>query len=358
MRIVIIAPPWVPVPPTGYGGTERVVDDLCRALAERGHDVLLYATGDSTCPVEVAWTYERALGTERASAAAELRHVTDAYDAALGWGADVVHDHTMSGPFYAERFRTLPVVTTNHGPFDGDLAALYARLAERVPVIAISHHQARTARDIPVAAVIHHGIDLDSFPLGTGRGGHALFLGRMNPDKGLHTAIRVAREAGIPLRIAAKMRERPEFEYFEERIKPQLGGAIEYLGEVGGAAKHALIGDAACLLNPIQWPEPFGMVMVEALACGTPVVTTSAGAAPEIVDDGVTGFLRNDEASLITALGYVTGLDRTACRSAAEARFSARRMADEHVTLFDRVVDRRRSRTLAAVPQARDQQPA
>lgn len=337
MRIAVIAPPWVAVPPAGYGGTERVVDDLCRALAADGHDVLLYATGDSSCPVERAWTYESALGTDRISATAELRHVTDAYDIVCQWGADIVHDHTMTGPFYAERFAHLSVVTTNHGPFDGDLGALYRRLAGRVPVIAISNHQALTARGIPVAAVIHHGVDVESFPVGTGRGGHALFLGRMNPDKGLHTAIRVARQAGIPLRIAAKMREKAEFEYFEQRIRPQLGGGIEYLGEVGGDAKLTLIGDALCLLNPIHWPEPFGMVMAEALACGTPVVATPEGAAPEIVDDGITGFLRTDEASLVTALGYVEGLDRRACRRAAESRFSARRMAADHARLFDAV---------------------
>ena len=348
MRIAIISPPWVPVPPAGYGGTERVIDDLCRGLVADGHEVLLYATGDSmTSGVELAWTFETARGTEHVSPAAELRHVMDAYDAVLQWNADVVHDHTMSGPFYAERFPDLPVLTTNHGPFDGDLGALYRRIAGRVPVIAISRHQARMARGIPIAAVIHHGVDVESFPMGTGVRGHALFLGRMNPDKGVHTAIHVARQAGIPLRIAAKMREKDEFEYFEERIKPQLGGQIEYIGEVGGASKMALISDALCLLNPIQWPEPFGMVMIEALACGTPVVSTSQGAAPEIVDDGSTGFLRNDEASLATALGYVTGLDRHACRRAAETRFSASRMAADHIRLFEAAAESRSRRRLA-----------
>ena len=347
MRIAIVSPPWVAVPPAGYGGTERVIDDLCRAFVADEHEVLLYATGDSTtCGVELAWTFETARGTEHASPAAELRHVTDAYDAVLEWGADVVHDHTMSGPFYSERYPDLPVLTTNHGPFEGDLRALYRRVAGRVPVIAISRHQAKTARGIPIAAVIHHGVDVDSFPMGTGARGHALFLGRMSPDKGVHTAIHVARQAGIPLRIAAKMREKDEFEYFEERIKPQLGGQIEYLGEVGGPAKLELIADALCLLNPIQWPEPFGMVMIEALACGTPVVSTSQGAAREIVDDGHTGFLRNDEASLATALGYVEGLDRHAVRRAAETRFSAHRMAADHTKLFEAVVESRSWRQL------------
>ena len=335
MRIAVIAPPWVAVPPIGYGGTERVLDYLCRALTADGHDVLLFSTGDSSCPVERAWTYQTARGTDHASPAAELRHVLDAYDVIRRWEPDVIHDHTIIGPAYAERFPLLPVVTTNHGPFDADLAPLYRHLAARVPLIAISHHQAATACDIPLAGVIHHGIDLDEYPIGAGSGEYALFLGRMSPDKGVHRAIAVARAAGMPLRIAAKMREKDEFEYFNQRIEPQLGGEIEYLGEVGGQAKLRLLADAACLLNPISWPEPFGMVMVEALACGTPVVSTRHGAAPEIVEDGCTGFLRSDIDSLIAATRQVTRLSRSECRAAAEIRFSAKRMARDHVAIYE-----------------------
>ena len=338
MRVAVIAPPWVPVPPPAYGGTERVLDDLCRFLAADGHDVLLYATGDSTCPVERAWTFETARGTDRVSPAAELRHVVDAYDTARRWGADVVHDHTVTGPFYAERHPDLVVVATNHGLFDGDLAPLYRRLAGRVAIIAISHHQAATARGIATTAVIHHGVDVDAFPVGVGRDGHVLFLGRMSPNKGVHTAVHVARAAGLPLRIAAKMRESVEHEYFSQCVKPLLGGAVEYLGEIGGDAKLALLANALCLLNPIAWPEPFGMVMIEALACGTPVIATPCGAAPEIVDDGVTGFLRSDTDSLVAAMSHVAGLDRGACRAAVEARFSAKRMAAEHVEVYTAAV--------------------
>jgi glycosyltransferase involved in cell wall biosynthesis len=334
MRIAVIAPPWVPVPPPAYGGIERVLDDLCRALAAEGHDVLLYATGDSACPVERAWTHATARGTDHLSPAAELRHVLDAYDAVRVWGADVVHDHTLIGPFHAAEHPDLAVVTTNHGPFDHDLAPLYRQLAGRVPVIAISHHQASTAGDIPVARVIHHGLDVGAVPVGAGRGGNALFLGRMCPEKGAHIAAQVARAAGIPLRIAAKMREPAEHAYFTACVRPLLGGDVEYIGEVGSAAKLALLGEATCLLNPIAWPEPFGMVMVEALACGTPVVATLCGSVPEIVDDGVTGLLGRDPASLAKALLKVDDLDRRACRRVAEARFDAGRMAADHVDAY------------------------
>ncbi len=348
MRVAVIAPPWLAVPPSGYGGTELVLDVLCRGLQEQGHEVLLCTTGDSTCPVERHWVFERSLGTTAISPAAELHHVIEAYDAAAAWRADIVHDHTITGLAWGEAFPTLPVVTTNHGPFEGDLAAVLRRVGGRVPIIAISHHQASTAGTIPIGAVIHHGIDLSRCDVGDGRGGYALFLGRMSPDKGVTTAITVARRAGVPLKIAAKMQERAELDYFAERVRPMLGGDIEYVGEVGPVTKAQLLRDALCLLNPIAWAEPFGMVMIEALAHGTPVVATPFGSAPEIIDDGRTGFLRNDEDSLLRALERVPELDRTACRRAAEERFSMSRMAAEHITFYDAQLERRGPSLLSA----------
>jgi glycosyltransferase involved in cell wall biosynthesis len=334
MRVAVIAPPWLPVPPVGYGGTELVLDTLCRGLAADGHDVLLYTTGDSSCPVEQAWTYEQHLGTARINPSDELRHVMDAYDAAQDWGAEVVHDHTVTGPVWAQVHAQIPVITTNHGPFDEPLRSVYRRIAPTVPVIAISRDQASRADGIPVRHVIHHGLDTDAVPVGSGGGGYALFLGRMNPTKGVHQAIEIARAAGLPLKIAAKMAEPAEFEYYEARVRPLLGGTVEYLGEVGSPDKYALLGEAVCLLNPIAWPEPFGMVMIESLACGTPVVGTPFGAAPEIVDDGLTGFLRHGAHELVDALGRFGQLDRDACRRAAEDRFSMDRMATDHVAAY------------------------
>jgi glycosyltransferase involved in cell wall biosynthesis len=286
--------------------------------------------------VPKAWVFEKAAGVGVGGAVTELRHVIHAYEAVREY--DIVHDHTLVGPVYAERFDDVAVVTTNHGPFDGDLYDYYRAISDRVPIIAISNHQASTAGDVPVAAVIHHGLDMSQFSVGTGSGGYALFLGRMSPDKGVHTAVRVAREAGIPLKIAAKLREQPEHQYFEERVRPLLGGDIEFIGEVAGATKHQLLGDALCLLNPMAWHEPFGMVMIEALASGTPVVATPRGAAPEIVDDGVTGYLRIGEEALADSLQRVGVLDRAACRSAAEARFSLDHMVAGHVALFERII--------------------
>jgi glycosyltransferase involved in cell wall biosynthesis len=348
MRVAVIAPPWLAVPPPGYGGIETVLDTLCRGLDAAGHDVLLHTTGDSSCPVVREWTFDEAVGTAQASPAAELRHVIDGYRAAAHWEADVIHDHTIMGPFFAESRSDIPVATTNHGPFDDVLAPLYRSLAGRIPIVAISRDQAASARDVPVAAVIHHGVDLDLFPAAGERGDHAVFLGRMSATKGVHTAIQVARAAGRPLRIAAKMREPRERAYFEAEVEPLLGDDIEYLGEVGGEAGRRLLAGAACLLNPIAWPEPFGMVMIEALACGTPVVATPRGAAPEIVDDGVTGFLRADVDGLAEALARVDEIDPERCRMAAARRFSMSRLTHDHFRLYGRLlsaaVDRRRRR--------------
>ncbi len=334
MRIAIIAPPWLPVPPHGYGGTELVLDTLCRGLSALGHDVLLCASGDSAAPVTTTSVYPTHLGTEAMNPADELRHAMEGYDAAARWGADVIHDHTVTGPVWAQAHATIPTITTNHGPFDEPLRSIYRRVAPLVPVIAISEHHASTAGDVHVHRVIHHGLDVSRIQPGDGDGGYALFLGRMNPAKGVHRAIEIARCTGVPLKIAAKMRERHEVEYFRACVEPLLGGDVEYVGEVGPALKQQLLAGALCLLNPIDWPEPFGMVMIEALAAGTPVLSTPCGSAPEIVDHGITGFLHRDARALAAALAEVGSLDRHACRAAAEQRFTMTRMAAEHVTAY------------------------
>jgi glycosyltransferase involved in cell wall biosynthesis len=337
MRIAIVAPPWLPIPPPAYGGTENVLDTFARGLKDAGHEVLLCTTGDSTCPVDKTFVFEKAVGVGVGNSVDEIRHVTHAYNQFQD--VDIVHDHTLVGPLYSAAFPHLPVVTTNHGPFNADLIDLYRTVSGWVPVIAISNHQASTARDVSIAGVIHHGVNLNDFPVGQGGGGYALFLGRMHPGKAPHVAARIAREAGFPLRIAAKMREPAERAYFEAMVRPLLGGDVTYVDEVDRQAKFELLSGADCLLNPIAWPEPFGMVMIEALACGTPVLTTRFGAAPEIVEDGAVGFIRSDEAGLVKALGRVHEIDRADCRRHVERHFSVERMVDRHVALYEQVIE-------------------
>jgi glycosyltransferase involved in cell wall biosynthesis len=330
-----------------------VLDTLARGLAAAGHEVFLFATGDSTCAVHTGWVLPQAAGTVATSPAVELRHVIHAYAALQEWGADVIHDHTLVGPVYGPR-TGIPVVTTNHGPFLSELGDLYQAISQSVPVIALSHHHASTATGTPVAAVIHHGVDVAAIPFGTGAGDYGVFLGRMTPDKGLQVAVRVAREAGVALKIAAKMREPAEHAFFESEVAPLLGGDIEYLGEVGPDDKYDLLAHARFLLNPLAWPEPFGLVMIEALACGTPVVATPCGAAPELITHGVTGLLASTEHGLVEAVARTATLDRARCREEAVRRFTADRMVTEHVALYERVrATRRASHAPAARPASR-----
>ncbi len=343
LRIGVLAPPWVSVPPTTYGGTELVLDVLCRGLADLGHDVVLFTTGDSTCPVSIRWLFEAAAPDRMGASVLELRHVAAAYDEFDGF--DIVHDHTLAGLFLGQLHPGLPVVTTNHGPFDADLADLYRRTASSVPLIAISQDQAdRAPTDVPIAAVIHHGLDLDRYRLGTDPGDYIVALGRMDPDKGIHVAIEVARRAGLRLVIAAKMRESAEMHYFETTIKPALGNGVEYIGEVDHAQKVELLAGARALINPIQWPEPFGLVMAESLACGTPVVGSGCGAAPEIVDHGLTGYLAANVDGLVRGVLDADRLDRRRCREVIELRFSMERMARDHETFYRSVLMQRSGR--------------
>ena len=342
MRIGIVAPPWAPVPPVLYGGIEVIVDQLATGLQEQGHDVLLFTTGDSTCPVPRRHHLDQAEGSRMGHTAPENRHVLAAYDAMDEWGADVVHDHTLAGPIHAAaRANDLayPVVTTMHNAFNPENADLYRRIARRVPVIAISHAQRRPVPDLPIAKVIHHGVRASDFPFAaTNAGDYCLFLGRMSPDKGPHRAMEAAYKAGMRLIMCAKMRDPWEFDYFDEYVRPYLNEDIQYLGEVPHERKLELLAGARALLFPIRWNEPFGMVALEAFACGTPVLAFPEGAVPEIVEHGRTGFLCDDVPSLSEAITKTDALDRHACRAAVEGYFSAARMVREHVELFETLV--------------------
>ena len=306
-------------------------------MAAAGHEVVLSTTGDSTCPVERRWLFERAAGLH-ADSALEIAHVRHAYELAADF--DVVHDHTLFGAgVISERCVTTPVVITVHGAFDPEACRRLSGTAERAAVVAISQAHARTApASIPIAAVIHHGIDVEAFPFGPRPRGYSLFLGRMCPTKGAHRAIHVARRAGEPLVIAAKMREPEEHRYFEEKVRPLLGDGVTFVGEVGGTEKLDLLAGARALLNPITWPEPFGLVMIEALACGTPVLTFPSGAAPEIVRHGVTGYLCADESDMVRRLRDVERLDRSSCRRSVEASFSTERMVADHLRLYESIL--------------------
>ncbi|WP_314193123.1 glycosyltransferase family 4 protein [uncultured Arthrobacter sp.] len=336
MRIGLIAGPWYPIPPTGYGGIELVVDALARGFSRAGHEVLLAAAADSTCPVERLPGMRSSEPDLVGFTSSELSHVINAYTGMDGM-VDLVHDHTLAGPLYRGRPEGLPVVTTIHSELNPSFAAVYGAAARDTALIAISKSQVSNMLADRVAAIIPHGMEVAAVPVGQGRGGYACFLGRMCPDKGVVEAIKVAQLAGVPLRIAAKMREPAEMQYYRDVVKPLQGPDVEFLGEVGGAEKYELLGGATALLNPIQWMEPFGLVMIEAMATGTPVVATPMGSAPEIVEDGVSGYLASSQEDLAGLLMRAGSLDRRAVRAQAEDRFSTERMVEAHLALYSRL---------------------
>ena len=336
LRIGLVAPPFVPVPPTTYGGTEGFIDTLARGLLAEGHDVRLFTIGDSTCPVERRWVFGSA-PEPMGLALHEAVHVRAAYDDLVDY--DVIHDNTTIGPIWATATdHPRPVVVTCHGVLDPVSTPLYADLARWAAFVAISHDQRATAPAVPFAAVIHHGLEPDRFPVGDGSGGYVVFLGRLASEKGAEAALEIARSAGVPLRLAAKMREPAEREYFERFVRPRIGPDVEFLGEISPDERNRLLGGAVALLNPITWAEPFGLVMIEAMACGTPVISFPQGAAPEIVEDGITGFLCDDADEAVDALERVGGLDRAACRAHIETEFSASVMVSRYERLYHEVI--------------------
>ena len=332
MRIGLIAPPWAPVPPVGYGGTEQVVNDLALGLRRLGHEVRLFSVGESTCPVPRDWYYQAAVA-QIGTTVPESAHVLAAYRELRD--VEVIHDHTVLGPLIAGRFPNLPpIVATNHGSFTAEARLIYREVARNAAVVTISQSQRDNAPDVPVTAVILHGIDLQAHAYGDGDGDYLAFVGRMSPDKGVHIAVRVARRAGRRLLVVSKMREPEEQAYFERQVRPLLCDDVELLHELSAPERITVLRSATALLNPICWPEPFGLVMAEALACGTPVLAFPNGAAPEIVDDGKTGFLCSDEPDMVKALARVSSLDRRDCRAAAEQRFDLMRMAADYESLY------------------------
>lgn len=335
MRVLQVAPPWFSVPPRGYGGIEGVVAGLADGLVDAGHDVTLLASGGSRTKARLHTTYDAPPSSDLGDVVTELLHVVEAD--VLG-SFDVVHDHTLIGATRMAARGDVPVVHTLHGPWSPRLRALARRLAPTMSLVAISRDQARRARGVQLAGVVHNGIDLDAHPLGLDRGDVLGFVGRANVEKGPEVAIEVARRTGLPLVMALKVNEAPEITYFDEVLRPLLRGLdVELVRNADHAQKVAIMGTCRAMLAPIQWPEPFGLVMAESGACGAPVVAFSRGAAPEIVVDGVTGFLvdrREGVDGLCAALDRVDGIDPATCRDHVERHFSRRAMVTGYESVY------------------------
>ena len=340
MRIAQIAPPWFPVPPPGYGGIEWVVAMLADGLAARGHEVTLFAPPGSRSRARLVSPLgfeppRGSIGHEQMSAI----HAAGAYLEAEAGGFDLVHDHTNAvGPSIGA-FAGVPVVHTLHGPFRELQSKLFSLLARRLWFVAISQSQRALAPPgLRWAGVIPNGIPLDRYPYNEDKDDYLLFLGRVNPDKAPDLAIRAARRAGRRVVVCVKIAEEPERQYWREKVEPLLGSDVEVIGEVSPERKAELLARAAGTLFPIQWPEPFGLVMAESMACGTPVVAWRNGAAPEVVADGETGFLVSSLDEMVAAIGKLDRIDPRACRARVEARFSAEAMVAAYEAAYERVL--------------------
>ncbi len=319
LRIAMLAPPWISVPAPGYGGVESVVSTLTEALVRRGHDVTLFCAPGSESSATVVTLLKESHPDEIERSLYEVDHVGQAFDqidlAAMDDRFDVIHDHCgFTGLAMAQRIDT-PLVHTLHGPFTAATAAFYARHGHKGALVGISRTQLSSAPpELGLIPSIPNPIDLRAWPLRERKGDYLLWIGRMTPEKGPHRAIAVARAVDVPLVLAGVVQP-GQREFFDREVAPHIDGTrVSFVGEVGGAVKRSLFARARGLLMPIRWDEPFGMVMVEALACGTPVIAFREGAAHEIVIDGRTGFLVEDERAMADAIGHLPRINARDCR--------------------------------------------
>jgi glycosyltransferase involved in cell wall biosynthesis len=353
MKIAQLAPLIEAVPPKLYGGTERVVAYLTDALVDLGHEVTLFASGDSITKGKLAPMWPRSLRldpTVKDQFVPLFRQLETVARRAHEF--DVIHAHIDYFGYPVLQRIGVPSLTTLHGRLDlPELPSLY-ELFRDVPVVSISNSQRKPLPQANYVATVLHGLPQDLLAKGAGKGGYLAFLGRISPEKAPDAAIRIAAQAGMPLKIAAKV-DRVDEEYFKTAIEPLLGqGDVEFIGEIREDQKSEFLGNAAALLFPIAWREPFGLVMIESMACGTPVVAFENGSVPEVLENGVTGFIVRDEQEGVEAVGRAPALDRDRIRAEFDRRFTARRMAEEYAAVYSRLAKAFR-RTGAASETAR-----
>lgn len=341
MRIAQIAPLQVAVPPRDYGGTERVIAALTDALVDLGHDVTLFASSDSHSKARLVLGLPEALNFNpaRDATAEHVVLLTRVYRRASEF--DVIHSHLDSLTLPFARGVATPTILTLHGRIDTPEHQRVYQMYREANYVAISDGQRRALPDVHWVDTIYHGIDVEAFPFYPQRGSYLAFVGRISPEKRPDRAIAIARRVGIPLKIAAKV-DSVDHQYFESVIKPLLDGPqVEFLGSINEESKRQLIGGALALLLPIDWPEPFGLVFIESLACGTPVVTCPLGSVPEVLMDGITGYTGTTDDQLAAAVRQIEHISRAGCREYVRRRFNVQRMAQRYLRAYARVRDTR-----------------
>ena len=348
MRIAQISPLFEAVPPKLYGGTERVVSNLTEQLVAMGHDVTLFASGDSVtaATLEPVWPQAIRLDPDvKDWIAAYMRMLELIYRRADEF--DVLHFHIDYFPFSLFKRQRTPFVTTLHGRLDLPEFSQVYNLFPDVPVVSISDSQRTPLPRLDWVRTVLHGIPETLLTPQPVKQEYLAFLGRISPEKGIDKAIRIAAASGMKLKVAAKI-DKADQEYYDRQVKPLLAaGHVEFVGEINDAQKPAFLSGAHALLFPIDWPEPFGLVMIEAMACGTPVIAFNRGSVPEVMDDGVSGFVVESEAAAIAAVGRLGQLDRGGVRRQFERRFTARRMAEDYVELYEMLCDAPKLRAVA-----------
>lgn len=339
MKIAQIAPLYESVPPKLYGGTERVVAYLTEALVELGHDITLYASGDSKSRARLRAGCDSALRLKPGLSDPIADHILliervfqDSEE------FELVHSHLDYMPFPMLRRMSVPHLTTLHGRLDTPNLLNVFREFKDEPLVSISDAQRTPLAFCNWQRTVHHGLPADLYEYRPGPGKFLAFLGRVSPEKGLPQALEIAAQAGLPLKIAAKV-DKVDKEYFEAQIEPMLSrSGVEFIGEIGEHEKNDFLGSAVALLFPIHWPEPFGMVLIESMACGTPIIAYPCGSVPEVVDDGVSGLIVNDVPGAVEALKKIAKLDRKLCRKKFEERFTATTMAQNYLSIYRRLV--------------------
>ena len=338
MRIAQVAPLHESVPPVLYGGTERVVSYLTEELVKQGHEVTLFASGDSTTQARLIPVSEKGLRLDE-QVSDPLAHHFVLLEEVLARAADfdIIHFHIDYLHFPFSQRQNTPHVTTLHGRLDlPDLIPLHKKFSE-IPLVSISNAQREPLAWANWQGTVYHGLPLDLYRASTEAGKYLVFLGRVSAEKRFDRAVEIAKRVNMPLKFATKVDDMDR-QYFEEVMKTVDERLMEGVGEVGESDKEELLANAYALLFPIDWPEPFGLVMIESMACGTPVIAYRCGSVPEIIDDGVTGFIVDDLDAAVEAVPKIRDLDRNLCRRSFEDRFSATRMAQDYVAIYERLI--------------------
>src|SRR5881398_3210406 len=341
MRIAKVAPLYESVPPKNYGGTERIVSYLTEELVHQGHDVTLFASGDSVTKARLVAVSRRSLRMNKHCTDQMAHHVLMLEQVSQhAHEFDVVHFHIDYLHFPLSRRAAIPHVTTLHGRLDlPDLVPLYEQFRD-MPVLSISNAQRQPLPWANWQATIYHGLPKEFFAFQPNQGGYLAFLGRVSPEKRVDRAIEIAKRVSMPLKIAAKV-DRVDRRYFKRDIEPLLTQShVEWVGEISDQQKNEFLGNAYALLFPVDWPEPFGLVMIEAMACGTPIIAYNRGSVPEIVENGLTGFVVENENGAVAAVNHLPKLSRACCREVFEKRFTASRMANDYADLYERIMQR------------------